>query len=236
MEHLGSHLANQFTENYKTKHMQLIIGNKNYSSWSLRPWLLLDHFKLDFKDVVVSLKKEGISERLAKYSDTKKVPVLIDGDLVVWDSLAICEYVSEVYLNRKGWPENAKDRAVARAIGAEMHSSFVNIRTEMPMNCRAKRKIELSNLAMKEVKRIDDIWSKYSQENNENGPFLFGQFSIADCFFAPVVFRFATYGIHLSQAASKYMKSMMELESMTKWLSQSIEEEEVIPRSEIGKE
>ena len=216
--------------------MQLIIGNKNYSSWSLRPWLLLDHFNLDFEDIVVSLKKEGISERLAKYSDAKKVPVLIDSDLVVWDSLAICEYVSEKFLDGKGWPENNKDRAIARAISAEMHSSFVNIRTEMPMNCKARRKIELSDAAKDEVKRIDAIWSGYTRKDKAGATFLFGQFSIADCFYAPVVFRFNTYDVAISDAAKIYMNSMLVLPSMRKWLLQSLEEDEVLPRSEVGKE
>jgi len=214
--------------------MKLILGNKNYSSWSLRPWLLMDYFNLDFEDIVISLKKEGISERLGKYSDAKKVPVLIDDGPVVWDSLAICEYVSEKNLNGKGWPENLEDRAIARAISAEMHSSFANVRNEMPMNCKAKRKIKLSEAAKAEVHRIDDIWSEYAKQDVNGCTFLFGQFSIADCFYAPVVFRFNTYGIEISNAAKTYMNSMLELPSMKKWLAQSIEEEEIIPRSEVG--
>ncbi len=216
--------------------MQLVIGNKNYSSWSLRPWLLMDYYLLDFDEVNVSLKKEGISERLAKYSDTKKVPVLIDKDLVVWDSLAICEYVSETYLNSTGWPKSREDKAVARAICAEMHSGFANVRNEMPMNCKAKRKVELSQAAKEEVKRIDEIWTKYSREDEDGKLFLFGQFSIADCFFAPVVFRFLTYGINGSETSKKYMKNMLGLDSMKRWLNKAVMEEEILPRSEVGQE
>jgi glutathione S-transferase len=194
--------------------MQLVIGNKNYSSWSLRPWLLLDYYLLDFEEVNVSLNAEGRAERLAKYSATKKVPVLIDKDLVVWDSIAICEYVSETYLKGEGWPSDRKDRAIARAISAEMHSGFTSLRNEMPMNCRAKRKIELSDAAKKDVKRIDEIWANFAKKDEDGKIFLFGKFSIADCFFAPVVFRFMTYGIELSEASRAYMKSMLELESM----------------------
>jgi glutathione S-transferase len=214
--------------------MKLVIGNKNYSSWSLRPWLLLDYYLLDFEEINVSLKLEGLSERLAKYSATKKVPVLLDNELVIWDSLAICEYVSEAYLKGKAWPENNENRAIARAIVAEMHAGFSNIRNELPMNCRAKRKVELSQAAKNEVIRIDEIWTKYAKKDKDGQLFLFGNFGIADCFFAPVVFRFLTYGVEVSETSIQYIKSMMELESIKKWLQAAIKEDEIIPRSEVG--
>ena len=124
--------------------MKLIIGNKNYSSWSLRAWLLLATFGIEFEEVQESLRQEGLKDRLSQYSPAARVPVLIDGAVTVWDSLAICEYVSEKYLAGKGWPEAEVSRAEARAVCAEMHAGFAGLRNELPMNCRATRKVELS--------------------------------------------------------------------------------------------
>jgi len=214
--------------------MKLVIGNKNYSSWSFRPWILLDAFNVAFDEVLESLKTENLSERLAQYSDSKKVPVLIDNELVVWDTLAICEYVSENYLDNKGWPEEKVDRALARSICSEMHSSFVALRAEMPMNCKATRKVEQSDALKADIARIDAIWSAYAKETAEGDIRLFGQFSIADCFYAPVVFRFNTYKPVLSDLAKAYMESMLKHPSMQKWMEMSKEEEEVIERSEVG--
>ena len=119
--------------------MQLVIGNKNYSSWSLRAWLLLHHFGLDFDEIHVSLAPEQLTERLSQYSPSAKVPVLIDEDLHIWDSMAISEYLNERYLSGHGWPENSILRAQARSVCAEMHSGFFTLRSELPMNCRARR-------------------------------------------------------------------------------------------------
>lgn len=214
--------------------MELVIGNKNYSTWSLRPWLFLDGFNIAFDEIQLSLLQEGIKERLGKYSDTSKVPVLIDGDLRIWDSLAICEYVSEVYLQGGGWPENVKDRAIARSLCAEMHSGFPALRSGLPMNCRARRKVDISAAAAQDIKRIDDIWSTYAAETPDGALRLFGRFSIADCFFAPVVMRFATYGTKLSEKGAAYAASMREHESLKKWVAAARLETEVIPEDEAG--
>ncbi len=214
--------------------MKLVIGNKNYSSWSLRPWLLLSAFKVEFTEVQESLQEEGIKERFEQYSPSGKVPVLLDDDLIVWDSLAICEYISEKYLAGKGWPEATNTRAEARAVCAEMHSSFTALRNEMPMNCRATRKLELSSAAKVDISQIDSIWSHYTEKNAALGPWLFGKFSIADCFFAPVAFRFSTYGVPLSEAAQKYASRLLEHESVISWKEAAQAETEVIPRDEAG--
>ena len=145
--------------------MKLVIGNKNYSSWSLRPWLLLSAFQVEFTEIQESLAEAGIKERFERYSPSGKVPVLLDEDLIVWDSLAICEYISEKYLAGKGWPAEINTRAEARAICAEMHSSFTALRNEMPMNCRATRKLELSSAAKVDIAQIDVIWSHYTEKN-----------------------------------------------------------------------
>ncbi len=216
--------------------MKLVIGNKNYSSWSLRPWLLLSAFNIEFEEIQESLLQEGVKERLGKYSPSCKVPVLIDEELSIWDSLAICEYVSEKYLAGRGWPEDIERRAEARAICAEMHSGFMALRNEMPMNCRATRKLELSTAAETDNSRIDSIWSHYTEKNAHIGPWLFGDFSIADCFFAPVAFRFATYNVSLSAAAQKYCSALLRHNSVVKWKDAGQIETEVIARDEAGKE
>lgn len=216
--------------------MQLVIGNKNYSSWSLRPWLLIDGFGLEFEEIQESLKAEGRKERFSKYSATSKVPVLIDNDMAIWDSLAICEYISENYLDGKGWPADKIKRALARSITAEMHSGLSGLRNALPMNCRASRIVELTDQAKIDIQRVDDIWSEYVEKDNKGELRLFGSFSIADCFFAPVVFRFKTYGIQLSEKADDYYQSMLKHPSMNKWLTSALTETEFIKEDEAGVE
>ncbi len=216
--------------------MKLVIGNKNYSSWSLRPWLLLHAHGLDFEEVSESLRAEGLSERLAQHSPSRRVPVLIDGDLTVWDSLAICEYVSEHYLLGEGWPENATDRALARSLTAQMHAGFNALRNEMPMNCRARRKISPSDAALDDVAQIDALWSEYARPDGDGRLFLFGQFSIADCFYAPVVLRFETYGISLSPAAQAYADSLRAHPSLQHWVAAGRAESEVVVEDEAGED
>ncbi len=214
--------------------MKLVIGNKNYSSWSLRPWLLLSAFDINFEEIQESLLHAGIKDRFRRYSPSCKVPVLIDDELSVWDSLAICEYVSEKYLNGKGWPEDLNRRAEARVTCAEMHSGFMALRNEMPMNCRATRKIDLSAAAKEDIARIDSIWSFYCEQNSEIGPWLFGSFSIADCFFAPVALRFETYGTALSASAQRYSSQLLRHPSVVRWKEAGCAETEIIPEDEAG--
>lgn len=172
--------------------MKLIIANKNYSSWSLRGWLTLKAFDVPFEEIKLSLFTEDFYNTLSLYSPVKKVPVLVDGDLSVWDSLAIAEYVNETCLSGKGWPAEPKKRAVARSVVAEMHSGYSALRNEMPMNCRAKRKIELSRMAQQDIKNICHLWENLRSQHKDQGPYLFGEFSLADAYFAPVAFRFET--------------------------------------------
>ncbi|WP_417559580.1 glutathione S-transferase family protein [Marinomonas sp.] len=215
--------------------MKLIIGNKNYSSWSLRGWLALKAFNIPFEEIKLSLFSEEFHSELAKYSPAGKVPVLVDGDLSVWDSLAICEYINENYLDGTGWPEDKNSRAIARSIVADMHSGLFGIRNEMPMNCRAKRRVELSNNAQKEVANLDTLWSDLRSKHTKDGDYLFGTFSLADVFFAPVVFRFSTYGITLSDAASSYCKTMLAHPDMQAWFKDSVAEVEIVSQAETGK-
>lgn len=215
--------------------MKLIIGNKNYSSWSLRPWLLLAEHKIPFEEIRESLNQADTKARLLEHSATGLVPILYDQELIIWDSLAICEYISETQLEGLGWPKPVEARALARAYVAEMHSGFKNIRTRMPMNCRAsQRVVAIDSATQTEITRIDQIFSQLRHQNQTGGPWLFGQFSIADCFFAPVVLRFKTYGVELSPAAQQYALHLLNNESVKQWLQAAAIETEVIKEDEVG--
>jgi glutathione S-transferase len=214
--------------------MQLIIGNKNYSSWSLRPWLALKAFGVSFEEIELGLFTENFYTELEKYSSVGKVPVLVDGDTKVWDSLAICEYLNENHLNNKGWPTDKSLRATARSLVAEMHSGLFAIRGEMPMNCRGRKKITLSPDAKKEVEWLDNTWANLRTNNKAQGDYLFGEFSLADAFFAPVVFRFNTYGIQVSDASKTYIETMLAHPAMQAWLKSAEAEDAVIDVAEVG--
>ncbi len=214
--------------------MKLVIANKNYSTWSMRPWLLLSEFNLAFEEIRESLGGDDLKERLRRHSPSCKVPVLIDGDLTVWDSLAICEYVSEKHLNGKGWPEDANLRAHGRSVSAEMHSSFTALRSEMPMNIRAKRTIQPSASVLVDIGRIDEIWSDCRQQYGNKGVWLFGNFSIADCMYAPVVMRFKTYGADLSESSRQYMETVLNSSSVRAWIDAAMAETEIIEADEAG--
>lgn len=214
--------------------MELIIGNKNYSSWSLRGWLMLAAFDIKFKETRLLLDTDSFYSALKHVDCADKVPVLVDGDITVWDSLAICEYVSETCLDGRGWPQDRAARAEARAIAAEMHSGFFAVRNEMPMNCRAKRRIEASEAAMKDVARIDQIWSGCRERFADQGPWLFGEFSIADVMYAPVVSRFETYGVAVSEASHAYMQSVLAHPAMQEWIAAGKRETEIVEADEAG--
>ncbi|MGJ8645689.1 MAG: glutathione S-transferase family protein [Marinomonas colpomeniae] len=213
--------------------MKLIIGNKNYSSWSLRPWLALKAFGVPFEEIELRLFTDNFYSELAKHSPVGKVPVLVDGDINVWDSLAICEYLNENHLANRGWPENKNLRAEARSFVAEMHSGLFAVRGEMPMNCRGKRKIVLSEAAQKEVAWLNNAWAKLRTQNESKGDYLFGVFSLADAFFAPVVFRFNTYDIEVSEPSKNYIKTMLAHPAMQEWFQDASKEEAVIDVAEV---
>lgn len=215
--------------------MKLIIGNKNYSSWSLRPWLLLSVNEIVFEEIRIPLYQQNTYTEFAKYTKAGKVPVLHDDEVIVWDSLAICEYISEQYLDGKGWPADAKDRAEARSCSAEMHSGFFALRGALPMNCRATdRNVPMTEELKKDVSRIDSMWSALREKHSHNGPWLFGAFSIADCMFAPVVFRFATYNVAVSERSKEYMENVLANPKIQLWLEQAKNEVEIIDAEEVG--
>ncbi|MEC7308941.1 glutathione S-transferase family protein [Vibrio sp. BS-M-Sm-2] len=212
--------------------MQLYIANQNYSTWSLRAWLIFEHYNLNADVIKLKLFTPDFYDTLAKVTPTAKVPTLVDGDVAVWDSLAILEYVNDTYLNGAAWPTSVAERALARAISAEMHSGFFNIRNELPMNCRAKRKLVLSEGALKDIARIDAIWSEQMEQYPEG--WLFGEWSIADAMFAPVALRVETYGIKLSDKARQYQQRVLNSPSIKKWLAEASLEKDIVEEDEAG--
>lgn len=212
----------------------LVFGNKNYSSWSLRPWLFLRHHNIGFKERRVPLFVESTRDQLAKYDSDFKVPVLKDGDLVVWDSLSILEYLSEVYLNGGGWPYEPEVRSVARSVSAEMHSSYFSVRHELPMNCRRQfNNISLSPDAEREIGRITALWRKCRTWYGEGGEWLFGDFSIADAMFAPVALRFRGYNIPLESIEAEYVESVINHPAIIEWVEAGKREVEIIEENEL---
>jgi glutathione S-transferase len=206
--------------------MILVIGNKNYSSWSLRPWIALRVFGFEFDEKRILLDVEGSKAAILQHSPSGKVPVLVDGKTTVWDSLAILEYLAEK--NRKLWPAEAAERAWARSLSAEMHSGFPNLRNHMSMNVRKRypgkgRTPEV----LAEIERIKAMW------NEAKRPFLFGPFSAADAMYAPVVLRFRTYEVDLPKAARSYYDAMLELPAMREWIAAAERETESIPQFDM---
>jgi glutathione S-transferase len=211
----------------------LVIGNKAYSSWSLRPWLLMKQVGIVFEEIRLSLYEDGAKQKLLQYSATGKVPVLMDGDLTVWDSLAICEYIAEKYAEKQLWPSAMAARACARSISAEMHSGFTKLRTQMPMNVRR----EIPGRAktpevVAEISRIETIWNDCRSRFGSQGSFLFGAFSIADAMYAPVVSRLRTYGVTLAGQAGEYAGAIHTLPAMQEWIAGARAESEINPHYE----
>ncbi len=214
--------------------LTLIIGNKNYSSWSLRAWIFLKQFQIDFNEKKVLLSTNTTDDKLAKYNSDFKVPVLLDGDLIIWDSLAILEYLSEQYLDNKGLPSDTTKKAVARSVSAEIHSSFFNIKNDMPMNCRKSFKnFKYSQQVEKEIQRIKFIFRQYRAQYGNGGKWLFGAYSIADAMFAPIILRFNTYGVKLEGIEKEYSKTVLKQKYIIEWIESSKQEKEIIESEEI---
>ena len=215
--------------------LRLIIGNKNYSSWSLRSWILLKEAGIEFEENRIALDEEGSAADIARFSPAGRVPVLMLGEEPVWDTLAIAETVAERWPEQDLWPADAAARAHARAVSAEMHAGFSTLREAMPMNCRAMgRKVSLPDALTADIDRVLDIWSDCHRRYESRGAWLFGHFTVADAMFAPVVLRFRTYGINLPESSSAYPRRLLESESLQDWLAAAESEVEVIKREEIG--
>ena len=216
--------------------LTLVIGNKNYSSWSMRPWLALRANGIAFDEVFIPLYTgDDDKKRILNFTHSGKVPALIDGDITIWDSLAIIEYVAERFPETALWPEDRARRAHARSISAEMHSGFVALRNECGMNLhRPVRAIALSADARANIARIQQIWIECRHRYAKLGPFLFGTFGAADAMFAPVVHRFRTYAIAVESEAQAYMETMMALPAFQEWTRAGLAETLVIQRFETA--
>ena len=213
--------------------MKLIVGNKNYSSWSMRPWIGLKAAGIAFDEEVISLYVEGSREQILKHSPAGKVPVLIDGDVHVWESLAILEYAAEKFPAAGLWPSDPAARAHARAISTEMHAGFVPLRKECGMNFwRPPAKRALSADAQANIARIQEIWTDARARFGAGGPFLFGKFTAADAMYAPVVQRFIAYAIDVSAPVKAYMQAMIALPAWQEWRRAALRETWVIPKFE----
>ena len=207
----------------------LVVGSRNYSSWSLRPWLLMRHLGLEFTERQFELDTPEFEAEIAKLSPTRRVPVLLHGEVRVWESLAICEYASEL-ADGRGWPRDPASRAIARSVAAEMHSGFAALRTACPMNARASgRRVPMTASLERDLQRLDAIWSGFRRDHGELGPFLFGAFSVADAMFAPVVLRVRSYGLPLSELARRYLDTMLADPHLRDWVEESRRETRVIP-------
>jgi glutathione S-transferase len=216
-------------------HLQLIIGNKNYSSWSLRAWFLLMEAGIDFEELRIPLGEEHSAAEIARYSPAGRVPVLLQDGQAVWDSLAIAETVAERWPEKQLWPEDPAARAHARSISAEMHAGFSHLRAAMPMNCRAMgRRVSLPDALTSDIDRIFEIWTDCHRRYRSGGDWLFGRFSVADAMYAPVVLRFRTYGINLPESAVRYPRRLLKSESIQRWLVAAESETEVIKMDETG--
>jgi len=214
--------------------LKLVIGNKNYSSWSMRPWLALRANNIAFEEVFIPLYTgEADKKRILGFTPSGKVPTLVDGDVTVWDSLAIIEYSAERFPEARLWPEDRAGRAHARSISAEMHSAFVALRSECPMNLhRPVGAITLSADARADIARIQQIWTDCRERYGKSGPFLFGAFGGADAMFAPVVHRFRTFAIEVEPQVRDYMDTMTSLPAFQEWTRAGLAETLLIERVE----
>ncbi|MEO9530642.1 glutathione S-transferase family protein [Roseibium sp.] len=203
--------------------LELFIGNKNYSSWSFRPWIALTHKRIPFRENLVPFDFEAGNPDFAAFSPSRKVPVLKDGDLTVWDSLAILEYAAELFPETGLWPESGAARATARSVSAEMHSGFAALREACPMNMRRERTaLAVDDAVKSDIARIVDIWSDCL--NVSGGPFLFGEFTIADAMYAPIVSRFDSYRLSDDAVAGRYHETMIGTAAWTAWEAAAVRE------------
>lgn len=210
--------------------LTLVIGNKNYSSWSLRPWLALKQARIAFKEIRIPLYNEESPSRIKQHSPSGKVPALRDASVTVWESLAICEYLAEKFPEKHLWPADRKARALARSVASEMHAGFAALRQHMPMNCRHRLPGKgRTPETFKDIERIRALWNDSRDRFGKGGDFLFGKFSIADAMYAPVVLRFVTYEVELDPISAAYVKTIIALPAIQQWVADARAESEVIP-------
>lgn len=215
------------------KPLKLAIANKNYSSWSMRPWVLLTQAGIAFEEIRLGFGDDGKVHGIDPYSPTHQVPVLIVDGEPVWDSLAICEAVAELFPEKRLWPADARARQIARSICAEMHAGFRHLRAAMPMNVRALLPgAGMSPQVQKDIDRIVEIWESCRERHGKGGALLFGQFTVADAFYAPVATRFLTYAVALPPVAQAYADALLALSAVRDWMAQARRETAFVPADE----
>jgi glutathione S-transferase len=197
--------------------LKLIIASKNYSSWSLRPWLALTHNRIPFDEVVIPLDQPDTKQRILEYSPAGKVPILVDGKNTVWESLAILEHLNDRFPDAKLWPSDPAARAHARAVATEMHGGFASLRQHCPMNLRRKKKRALTTAVQDDIARITQIWNGARERFGASGEFLFGAFSAADCMYAPVATRIVSYEIDVDRTSAAYVAAIHRLPAFVAW-------------------
>jgi len=213
--------------------LTLFIGNKNYSSWSLRPWVLARHLDLEFEEVLITLDEPDSSARILAVNPAGRLPALRHGGLLVWDSIAICEYLCE--LAGRGLPKQREARAMARSMSAEMHSGFQELRQQWPMNARARgRRTPQTAALLRDIARVDALWCQARALHGAAGPWLLGDYSMADAMYASVALRFQTYGAQLSAPAQQYLKSALADGALQEWCAAAALEPWTIDHDEVG--
>ena len=214
--------------------LHLVIGNKNYSSWSLRPWIAMTMAGIPFKETMVLLDRPDTRRKIAVHSPSGRIPVLKDGKLAIWESLAILEYLAERFPEKNLWPRQTAARAMARAVSCEMHAGFSALRNACPMNLRRPRKaVTMSSAIRKDVARIEELWRDCRKKFGKGGKFLFGRFSIADAMFAPVVTRLDTYAIKVAPETRVYMEAVLATPAFQKWRASALKEKWIVPSDEV---
>ena len=213
--------------------MHLIIGNKTYSSWSMRPWLLLKRFDIPFSETLVKLDRPETTYEIKKFSASGRVPCLIDGEVTVWDSLAIMEYLNEKFPQHQMWPASITKRAEARAITCEMHSGFTDLRQHLSFHAKKRFTNYDTSPARVDIERIKEIWTRALKSSG--GPFLFGNYSIADAMYAPVCGRFETYGVKLTPELQAYCERILSLPEVKEWYTGAAEEDFEVAKYEKSK-
>ena len=214
--------------------LHLVIGNKNYSSWSLRPWMALTMAGIPFRETVIRLDTTETARQIAEHSKAGRVPVLNHGRLAIWESLAIMEYMAELFPEKNLWPKATSARAMARSVANEMHAGFGALRSACPMNLRRPRKpVPMSAAALRDVERIEAIWRECRTRFGKTGKFLFGKFSIADAMFTPVVTRFDTFAIAVADDTRAYMEAVMNTPAFQSWREAALKETWIVPSDEV---
>lgn len=214
--------------------LQLVTGNRNFSASSLRAWLLLKQFEVDFEEEQIELYRPDSVEKIALHSPSLKVPVLKHGDVKVWDSLAICDYVSEAFLEGRGWPWSTVKRAAARSVSMEMHADFQRLKRDWPMNCRTRMRLRPDERLEEEIARLDAIACCCRRRFGQGGEWLFGTFSIADCVYAPLAISLQGYGAALTGVARDYVMQLLENPHVQWWMAQARDEIEEMSWEKAG--